>query len=105
MIEKDFLPTNAATSGNGSKPVTAESRIRFFNPLKIRQGGSSERGRVSEYMEESPRLLARPSSQSLGIVSRREDVPSRRGIRGAETGIPERRRKLSSLWLKPVKPV
>jgi len=34
MIEKDFLPTNAATSGNGSKLVTAESRIRLLNSLK-----------------------------------------------------------------------
>ena len=76
-----------------------------INPVQTRPDGSSERGRVSEYLEESPHLLARPSPPKSWDVSRREGVSGRRGIKGAEADIPERRRKLSSLWHKPVKPV
>jgi len=43
-------------------------------------GRISERGRVSEYLEESPRLLARPFPPKSWDVSRQAGVSSRKGF-------------------------
>jgi hypothetical protein len=70
--------------GGGKYPL-ASGKAGFhltcdlFNELK--KGGSSERKRVSEYLEESPFWLARPSSRSLGMFQDGR-VSSRRGSRG-----------------------
>jgi len=74
------------------------SQAAPVKPVQISQGGSSELGRVSEYLEESPRLLARPFPPKSWDVSRRAGCLAGGGFKGAEADIPDSRRKLSSLW-------
>jgi len=57
-------------------------KAELVKPVKTRQGGSSERGRVSEYLKESPRLLARPLPPKSWDVSRRAGKSSRKGFVG-----------------------
>jgi len=70
-------------------PGRRKTRKSLASPRSgIRQTGSnqsgriSERGRVSEYLEESPRLLARPLPPKSWDVSRRAGVSSRKGFVG-----------------------
>ena len=76
----------------GEKPVSLwpsrEAVSKTCCNLKTRQGGSSERGRVSEHLEECPCRLARPLPPKSWDVSRREGVSSRRGNRGRRRTFP-----------------
>jgi hypothetical protein len=69
--------------------IPCRTPLRFENDTDdIRQPFPS----ISEHMEESPRLLARPSTPKSWDVSRREGVSSRRGI-GGEGGHPRTAQK------------
>jgi len=78
---------NSFASANSGCIATVEI---FFS-----QGGSSGGKRVSEHLEESPFLPARPSKPKSCDVLRVEAVPSK-GCRG-ETGW-RQEQKLASLW-------
>lgn len=83
-------PTNAALWRQLVKLVPALTRTR-----QTCQGGSGVRERVSEYLEESPRRLARPLPAKSWDVSRLKGV-MRNGVSGVQRDS-EKERKLPSL--------
>jgi hypothetical protein len=97
-------PVHTAKPDSSSREAamcSISSHCLFPNSCEI-SGRISERGRLSEHLEESPRRLARPlTPQSWDVSSRR--VSRRKGV-GGETGCPDWRRKLTSLWRIPVNP-
>jgi hypothetical protein len=72
---KGCLPKGQPTGETAFKSLAAPRS--GFLIRKTRPGGSSERRRVSEYLEESPRRLARPSKPKSWMFCDVQGVSSR----------------------------